>query len=269
MTDLLNRDHAPLGPRAFDAIEDELATIRKHRLTARRLVDFTEPAGAGLSAIDTHRIDEAPDQQLPGIKWGLRRVLPLLEVRAPFSLPQQELEFLERGAKDANLEAVSRAAEALAHFEETLVYRGIPGAQLQGLAAMAAHEPKEVTAEGASLTEAVVDGVARLSRAGIAGPYDLVLEPRLHTVALTPADDGRPLRDYLAEVSRGDVHTSIGVAGGLLLSRRGGDFELVVGQDAAVGYESHDAETVHLFAIETLLFRVLEPKAVVRFDLTS
>lgn len=270
MTDLLHRTLAPLGPRAWEQIEQELTTALKHRLSARRIVDFTEPAGADLSAVDTHRVDPAPEQKLPNISWGTRRVLPLIEVRAPISLSRREVESLDRGADDANLESVSRAAEALAHFEESLVYRGIVGTEVQGIEAMAAQEAIEVTAfDDDALVSAVVEGAGKLAHTGIGGPYQLVLAPRLYTTALAPGRGGRPMREYLARVLGGDVHASVGVAGGLLLSQRGGDFVLTVGQDAAIGYDSHDRETVRLFAIETLMFRVLEPKAALRLKLSD
>lgn len=44
---------------------------------------------------------------------------------------------------------------------------------------------------------------------------------------------------------------------------RGGDFELVVGQDLSIGYLSHDAENVRLYIEESLTFRLLTPEAAV------
>ena len=54
-----------------------------------------------------------------------------------------------------------------------------------------------------------------------------------------------------------------GVQGAVLLSERGGDFRLQVGQDLSIGYTGHDAETVQLYLEETLAFRVVEPDAAV------
>jgi len=48
-----------------------------------------------------------------------------------------------------------------------------------------------------------------------------------------------------------------------LLSVRGGDYELHVGQDWSVGYLGHDRQTVELFLTESFTFRVLEPAAAV------
>jgi uncharacterized linocin/CFP29 family protein len=47
------------------------------------------------------------------------------------------------------------------------------------------------------------------------------------------------------------------------VSCRGGDAELVLGQDIAIGYEKHDSKTVRLYFGESFTFRVLAPEAVV------
>ena len=48
-----------------------------------------------------------------------------------------------------------------------------------------------------------------------------------------------------------------------MLSQRGGDFELVVGQDFSIGYLDHSATAVHLYIQESLTFRVLSSAAAV------
>jgi uncharacterized linocin/CFP29 family protein len=51
--------------------------------------------------------------------------------------------------------------------------------------------------------------------------------------------------------------------GAVLLSTRGGDYELTVGQDLSVGYAIHDRADVELFLTESFTFRVLEEKAAI------
>ncbi|MEP7051724.1 MAG: family 1 encapsulin nanocompartment shell protein, partial [Pseudomonadota bacterium] len=51
--------------------------------------------------------------------------------------------------------------------------------------------------------------------------------------------------------------------GAVLMSTRGGDYELTVGQDLSVGYASHDRTTVELYLTESFTFRVLEDKAAI------
>jgi uncharacterized linocin/CFP29 family protein len=51
--------------------------------------------------------------------------------------------------------------------------------------------------------------------------------------------------------------------GAVLLSVRGGDFELTVGQDLSIGYATHDRTDVELYLTESFTFRVLEEKAAI------
>jgi uncharacterized linocin/CFP29 family protein len=53
------------------------------------------------------------------------------------------------------------------------------------------------------------------------------------------------------------------VNGAVVLSLRGGDFELTVGQDLSIGYLTHSDTTVQLYLQDTLAFRALAPEAAV------
>ena len=50
-----------------------------------------------------------------------------------------------------------------------------------------------------------------------------------------------------------------------MISSRGGDLELIIGQDLAVGYETHTSEKVKLYFTESFTFRILEPAAVIYY----
>jgi len=49
----------------------------------------------------------------------------------------------------------------------------------------------------------------------------------------------------------------------VVLTQRGGDFELVVGEDFSIGYRSSSAESVDLYLEESLAFRINTPEAAV------
>ena len=49
----------------------------------------------------------------------------------------------------------------------------------------------------------------------------------------------------------------------MLLSLRGGDFLFDSGQDLSIGYDSHDADVVHLYLEESFSFHVATPEAAV------
>ena len=50
-----------------------------------------------------------------------------------------------------------------------------------------------------------------------------------------------------------------------MVTRWGGDLQLILGQDLAIGYESHSQTKVKLYFTESFTFRVLEPAAVMNF----
>jgi uncharacterized linocin/CFP29 family protein len=54
-----------------------------------------------------------------------------------------------------------------------------------------------------------------------------------------------------------------GLDGAVVLSMRGGDFQLTVGQDFSIGYLDHDAERVRLYIEESFTFWLQTPEAAV------
>ena len=65
------------------------------------------------------------------------------------------------------------------------------------------------------------------------------------------------------EVLHRDPKLRCGIEDAAVVSLRGGDFVLDVGEDISVGYLSHDARDVTLYLEESVTFRVLEPDAAV------
>jgi uncharacterized linocin/CFP29 family protein len=53
------------------------------------------------------------------------------------------------------------------------------------------------------------------------------------------------------------------VDGAVVLSLRGGDFLFAAGEDLSVGYDSHDADEVALYLVESFTFRAVTPEAAV------
>ena len=103
-----------------------------------------------------------------------------------------------------------------------------------------------------------------LQTSGVAGPYAVALGPRCYTgVIETTEMGGYPVLEHLRLITGGPVLWAPGVDGAVVLSTRGGDFELTVGQDVSIGYLDHDATSVHLYLEESFTFKVLTPEAAV------
>jgi uncharacterized linocin/CFP29 family protein len=192
-----------------------------------------------------------------------RRVLPLVEVRADFELALEELRAADRGAADADLEPLDKAAHQIAVAENVAVFHGWADA-IVGVSEASPHEPiglGEVTDE---FRRPVAAAVERLLQNGISGPYALVLGgEQYQRVVQTAEHGGYPLLDHLRKILEGPIVWAPGVKGAIVLSLRGGDFLFESGQDLSIGYRSHDAEVVRLYLEESFSFRVATPEAAV------
>jgi len=263
MNDLL-RDLAPISDAAWAEIDAEAKRTLKGTLAARRLVDFTGPLGLDASAINVGRTLNLSDAPAPGIEARLRHVQPLVELRVPFELSRAELESVARGSKDPDLDAVRQAAYGIAIAEDRMVFHGYAAAHVEGIFASAEDATLTITDDYFTYHNVVAEAVDRLATTGIAGPYAIALGPRCYaglTKTMSPA--GFPLLEYVRRLLDGPIVSAPGVNGAIVLSQRGGDFELVVGQDFSVGYLDHTATTVRLYVQESLTFRVLAPEAAV------
>lgn len=263
MTDLLRRNLAPLTDAAWEQIDEEARRVLRTGLSGRALVDFSGPHGWTLGAVNTGRLNIDVREPIEGVKWAQRVVLPLIEVRTPFRLKQLELDYADRGADDIELGPLREAAQKTAAFEDGLIYNGFQSADIHGVTDASPHEaiPLGIDVDDVPMTVAMALETLRV--AGIDGPYGLVLSSdRYHTLRQT-TKTGYPLYRVVRKMIGGPIHWSPAVDGGILLSLRGGDFELTVGQDLSIGYACHDMEDVELYFTESLAFRVLEPGAAV------
>jgi encapsulating protein for peroxidase len=87
----LLRSHAPISETGWEAIDREARERLVVALAARRLVDFAGPRGREYSATNLGRTEPVTEAPCPGVTAVHRRVLPLAEVHAPFTLAREEL----------------------------------------------------------------------------------------------------------------------------------------------------------------------------------
>jgi uncharacterized linocin/CFP29 family protein len=258
----LIRELAPITDEAWTQIDDEASRSLKHYLAARRLVDFTGPLGWGYSAVDAGRIDVIDGVALGGLEVARRRVLPLVELRSPFTLDRAELAAADRGATDLDLDAVIDAGRAAALAEDHLVFHGYEAGGVTGMITVSPHEPVAISDDYAHYPEHVAQAVAALRAADVAGPYAIALGARCFTgVTETTEHGGYPVFEHLRQILDGPVVWAPAVDGAVVLSQRGGDFELTVGEDFSIGYRSSDATSVQLYIEESLTFRINTPDA--------
>jgi uncharacterized linocin/CFP29 family protein len=264
--DLLKRKLAPILPAAWEEIDTEARRVLALNLGGRKVVDFDGPHGWKFAALNLGRLDLLDEQPEEGVHVGIRRVLPLTELRIPIRLDLMELDTVARGGEDPELEPVVEASEKIALTEDRAIFYGRPELGITGIVGASPHEPLELPDDPADFPDAVVRGSEVLRRAGIDGPYALVLGPEAFNQLAQAAEDGYPIRKRVAQIIAGPIVWSQAVEGAVLISVRGGDFVLTVGQDLAIGYAAHDRDEVELYLTESFTFRVLEPAAAVALE---
>jgi uncharacterized linocin/CFP29 family protein len=264
--DLLKRKLAPIAPPAFAAVDAEAARVLKLNLAGRRIVDFRGPHGWELAAVNTGRVAMAPNApERDEVHFGIRQAQPLVEVRVPIRLPIMELDSIARGAPDPDLRPVVSAAERVAHFEDAAIFNGLGAAGIVGLIPASPHPAHKLPPDVTHLPRAILAARETLRQAGVDGPYALALDTAYTAQVLAAAEDGYPLSKRLTEqVLDRPLVRAAAIDGGVLLSVRGGDYELTVGQDLSIGYAAHDRQIVELYLTESFTFRVLEAAAAVR-----
>ncbi len=180
----------------------------------------------------------------------------------PFTLDRGELADIARGAVDADFEALNQAAHRVAEIDNRAVFHGWPAAGIDGITS--SHLSLSLGEGPAAYPSTVARGVDTLVRSGVAGTYALVIGPTGYTrIMQTTESGGYPLINHLRQILGGPVVWAPGVDGTLIVSRRGGDFLFVAGQDLAVGYLDHDSDTVRLYLEESFTFRCVESDAAV------
>jgi uncharacterized linocin/CFP29 family protein len=260
----LLRGHAPITEAAWQLIDEEARERLKPALAARKLVDFAGPHGWEHSATNLGRTQPLVDAPGAGIEATRRRVLPLVELRAPFALDRSQLSDADRGAADVDFAALDAAAHRMAFAENRAVFHGWEAAEIVGIGEASTHDPIALGDDCSRYPRHVAKAIEALLSAGIDGPYGLALGPEAHTRVLeTSEHGGYPLLDHLRKIIGGPLVWTPGVDGAVALSLRGGDFLFESGQDLAIGYERHDAENVHLYLEESFSFQVATREAAV------
>lgn len=261
----LMRELAPIADEAWEQIDAEASRSIKHFLAARKLVDFTGPLGWRHSAIDVGRIDPLDAGPLDGVEVAVREVTPLIEVRSVFSLDRVELAAAERGASDIDLAAVIAAGRAAALAEDHMVFHGYDPGAVVGMATASPHGAVAISNDYSHYPEHVAQAVACLRVADVAGPYAIALGARCFTgVTETTEHGGYPVFEHIRQILEGPIVWAPAVDGAVVLSQRGGDFELTIGEDFSIGYRSSDAASVDLYIEESLSFRINTPEAAVQ-----
>lgn len=260
--DMLKKELAPISTHVWEEIESRAAEVLRSRLSARKVVRVVGPLGWKHTAVTEGRLDLADENS--DVKVGVFRVTPLSEARVRFSLNRWEMDNLNRGAKDIDLDALDAAAEKIADFEEQAIYNGYKAGGIVGLTEVASHKPIKFGTDGPSIMESISLALITLRTSYAVGPCSLIVGTKAY-LELNKVVQGTPILERIERLLGSKVIHSFAIDGALLLPFDDENLELTVGQDFAIGYEAHDTKEVTLFITESFTFRVLDPALIIPF----
>jgi uncharacterized linocin/CFP29 family protein len=266
----LLRELAPISDKGWELIDEEARDRLTPGLAVRKLTDFAGPKGWTYSATNLGRTEGAGAGPVAEVSAIQRRVLPLIELRADFSVSRAELRDGDRGALDVDFTSLDAAAQRMAVAENVAVFHGFTRAGMVGICDACANDTITLADEFDQYPRHVAKAVELLLEVGIAGPYGLALGSEGYTgVVETTEHGGYPVFEHLRHILNGPIVWAPGVRGAVVLSLRGGDFLYECGQDLSIGYDRHDGDTVQLYIEESFSFRVVTPEAAVALDGTG
>jgi uncharacterized linocin/CFP29 family protein len=258
----LYRELAPVSDAAWAQIEEEAARTLKRHLAGRRVVDVHGPEGGGFSAVGTgHLRDIEPPHD--GVLARQREVAAVVELRAPFELDRQAVDDVERGASDSDWQPVKEAARQIAFAEDRVIFEGYPAAGIAGLRAGSSNTALTLPGQVRDYPEAFAQALSQLRVAGVNGPYSVVLSADAYTEVSETSDHGYPVLEHINRLLSGEIVWAPAISGAFMLTSRGGDFDLYLGQDASIGYLSHNESTIRLYLQESFTFLMPTSEAAV------
>jgi len=264
----LHRELAPISDAAWDQIEEEITRTFKRYVAGRRAVDVKGPAGPVLAAVGTGHLRTIASSR-DGVLARQREVKQLVELRAPFELSRAAIDDVERGADDSDWQPAKDAARQIAFAEDGAIFEGYPDAAIEGIRQGTSNPKMSLPADVREYPYAIAQGLSQLRLVGVNGPYTVLLGAEAYTALAETSDHGYPVLEHVKRFVDDKIIWAPAIEGAFVLTTRGGDFELHLGQDLSIGYLSHTDTAVRLYLQETFTFLLLTSEASVAISATK
>ena len=260
----LHRELAPISDAAWAQIEEETTRTFKRHLAGRRVVDVEGPSGAALSAVGTGHLRTIATPR-EGILARQREVNALVEFRIPFDLDRQAIDDVERGSNDSDWQPVKDAARLMAFAEDRAIFDGYSAAGIVGIREGTSNPKMALPGDVREYPDVIAQGLSQLRLVGVNGPYTVLLGAAAYTALAETSDHGYPVLDHVKRLVEDRIIWAPAIEGACVVTTRGGDFDLHIGQDLSIGYLSHTDDSVRLYLQETFTFLFLTDEAAVAF----
>jgi uncharacterized linocin/CFP29 family protein len=261
----LHRELAPISDAAWASIEAEARRTFEQNVAGRRVVDVQGPDGPTLASVGTGHLAEIepPGGDTAGILAWQRTAQQLVQLRVPFTVSRLDVDNVERGAQDSDWQPVKDAARQIAFAEDQAIFEGYPAGGIDGIRQGAGNPTVILPADVTDYPMAIAQALSQLRVAGVDGPYSAVLSADAYTAVSETTHHGYPLIEHIRRLLSGEIIWAPAISGAIVLTTRGGDFSLQLGQDVAIGYLSHTGTSVELYLQETLTFQMYTAEAAV------
>ena len=256
----LHRELAPISDAAWAQIEEEITRTFKRYVAGRRAVDVKGPAGSALSAVGTGHLRSIAASR-EGVVARQREVKALVELRVPFELNRQTIDDVERGANDSDWQPAKDAARQIAFAEDGAIFEGYETAGIEGLRQGTSNPKMSLPSDVRQYPDAIAQGLSQLRLVGVNGPYAVLLGAQAYTALAETSDHGYPVLEHVKRLVEDKIIWAPAIDGAFVMTTRGGDFELHIGQDLSIGYLSHTDAAVRLYLQETFTFLLLTSEA--------
>lgn len=256
----LHRELAPISDAAWAQIEEEISRTFKRYLAGRRVVDVKGPLGAAFSSVGTGHLKSIASPK-DGVTAALREVKSAVELRVPFDLSRSDIDDVERGANDSNWQPAKDAARQMAFSEDGAIFAGYAAAGIAGLREGTSNPKMTLPSDVREYPDAIAQGLSQLRLVGVNGPYAVLLGAEAYTALAETSDHGYPVLEHVKRLVDDKIIWAPAIDGAFVVTTRGGDFELHIGQDLSVGYQSHTNSAVRLYLQETFTFLLYTSEA--------
>ena len=170
---------------------------------------------------------------------------------------------MERGANDSDWQPAKDAAQKIAYAEDRAIFEGYAAGGIVGIREGTSNPRMTLPSDVGEYPDAISQALSQLRLVGVNGPYSVLLGADPYTALAKTSDNGHPVLEHIKELVKDEIIWTPAITGAFVLTTRGGDFDLHIGQDISIGYLNHTDSVVRLYLQETLTFLLLTSEAAV------
>jgi uncharacterized linocin/CFP29 family protein len=168
---------------------------------------------------------------------------------------------VERGANDSDWQPAKDAARLLAFAEDRAIFEGYAAAGIGGIREGTSNPILTLPPDVRAYPDVIAHALSKLRLEGVNGPYSVLLGADAYTALSETSDHGYPVLRHIKSLVDGEIIWAPAINDAYVLTTRGGDFGLYLGEDVSIGYLSHDDQKVRLYLQETFTFLLLTSEA--------